>query len=306
MKKISIQSGDLPLQFGVDRGYGLIAEAGIEGIDWNVDHGIKPSKILDLEYLGNCLFEKSLDEILSYYKPSLKAIRREGLAFCQAHAIFPPHVYGHPEVVDWSVEMNKRTIELMEAVGCPCLVIHGVNRVSDMTEEETEALNMRFYGPLADFLRDKKTTVCLENLYVYKDGLYLDGCCAEADMAVRYIDRLNERAGRPDAFGFCVDTGHLNLLGKDPVAFVRMLGKRIRALHLHDNPGNSDAHVAPLTGGFEWKGFLAALKEVGYSGDLNFEVFMQTNRAFNQDPDLVLPWLKLIRAEGESFRKSIF
>ena len=306
MKKISMQTGDLPLQFGIDKGYALIAEAGFEGIDWSLDHGIKPSMIRDLNYRGNCLFDKSLDEVMTYYEPSLKAIRREGLAFSQAHAIFPSYIYGHPEIIDWAVEMHKRTIELVEAVDCPHLVIHSVCRVQDMTDEETETLNMRLYMPLADFLRDRKTTVCLEDLFIVENGQYKPGCCVDPAQAVRYIDRLNERAGRPDAFGFCLDTGHLLLLKQDPVAFVHTLGKRITALHLHDNPGNSDAHLAPLTGAFDWNGFLAALKDVGYSGDLSFETFMQTNKAFDVDPDLVLPWLKLIRAEGECFRKKVF
>jgi sugar phosphate isomerase/epimerase len=47
-------------------------------------------------------------------------------------------------------------------------------------------------------------------------------------------------------FGILLDTGHLNVsaatLGFDRDEFVRRLGPRIRAFHLHDNDGSADRH----------------------------------------------------------------
>lgn len=39
--------------------------------------------------------------------------------------------------------------------------------------------------------------------------------CSDIPEACVYIDKLNEIAGEK-LFGFCLDTGHLNLLGLDP------------------------------------------------------------------------------------------
>ena len=300
MMKLSMQSGDLPLQFGVERGYALIREAGFDGIDWSLDHAISPSTVRKLDYKGNCLFEKSLDELLEYYAPSLRAIRENGLSICQAHSFFPSFVEGHEELIDWSVQMHMRGLEFCEATGVPYFVIHGI-----ATEENArERLNMRLYEPLAIFLRDKKTVICLENLFINVNGKLCGGPCSDPLECVDYIDRLNAIAGRK-AFSLCLDTGHLNLYGTDPVHFVETVGNRIGALHIHDNPGYADWHMAPLTGTFPWKAWADAMHTVGYSGDLSFETFAQTNRVFDLDPDLVLPWLKMIRKTGESIRKLI-
>ncbi|MBO2515901.1 MAG: hypothetical protein CW338_01305 [Clostridiales bacterium] len=298
--KLSMQSGDLPLQFGVERGYALIREAGFDGIDWSLDHAISPSKIRSLDHKGNCLFERSLDELLEYYAPSLKAIRENGLSICLAHSFFPSYVEDHEELIDWSVQMHMRGLEFCEAAGVPYFVIHGISA----DEGSKERLNMRLYGPLAEFLRDKKTVVCLENLFVNVDGHIYEGPCGDPSEGADYIDRLNKLAGRK-AFAFCLDTGHLNLYGKDAARFVETLGNRIGALHIHDNPGTGDWHMAPLTGSFPWKDWANAMRAAGYSGDLSFETFAQTNRVFALDPDLVLPWLTMIRKTGESLRKLI-
>ncbi|MDO5435044.1 MAG: sugar phosphate isomerase/epimerase [Clostridia bacterium] len=298
--KLSMQSGDLPLQFGVQRGYALIREAGFEGIDWSLDHAIHPSKIRNLEYKGSCLFERSLDELLEYYEPSLKAIRENELSICLAHSFFPSYTDGHEELIDWSVQMHMRGIEFCEVTGVPYFVIHGIAADS----KSGERLNTRLYGPLAEFLRDRKTVVCLENLFVNVDGHMREGHCGDPSEAVQTIDRLNAIAGRK-AFALCLDTGHLNLYGKDAVRYVETVGSRIAALHIHDNPGFADWHMAPLTGSFHWKEWTDAMRAIGYNGDLSFETFAQTNRVYDLDPDLVLPWLTMIRKTGESIRKLI-
>ena len=98
------------------------------------------------------------------------------------------------------------------------------------------------------------------------------------------IDELNAYAGE-ELFGFCFDVGHANILGKNLYQAVLTMGKRLKILHIHDNDGVSDLHTMPYTfarswfgSSTDWDSFLKGLREIGYEGVLNFEVFrcMQT------------------------------
>ena len=305
--RICIQSGDLPEQFGIGRCYEMIAEAGFEAIDWNLDHALPSVRVKNLEFPGKCIFEKSLDEVMEYYKDELAAIRRSGLAISQAHAVFPSYIPGHPELLEYTVGLHKRTVEFCAAVGCERLVIHNTS-LSDADEENTpesiEALNMYQFSSLIPMLKDNNVTVCLETLFTRRGKDFVEGTCSDPHEAVSCIDRLNELAGR-EAFGLCVDVGHLNLLRKEFRTFMPIVGKRVKALHIHDNGAYDDSHLAPFTGNVNWKHFVQSLRDIGYRGDLDFETFSQTTRAFNFDPELVMPWLQLICSTGKSFRRKI-
>jgi sugar phosphate isomerase/epimerase len=117
------------------------------------------------------------------------------------------------------------------------------------------------------------------------------------------IDRYNAIAGK-ECFGLCLDTGHLNLLKLDMRWYIPILGKRIKAVHIHDNDGMADRHKAPYTGTLVWKDFYSALKEIEYNGDLNFETYHQTSTG-DTDEELILPWLELICKIGRYFKKKI-
>ena len=118
------------------------------------------------------------------------------------------------------------------------------------------------------------------------------------------IDTLNGMAGR-EVFGLCLDSGHLNLIRRDPRRYVAVLGRRIKATHLHDNNGFTDEHIVPFSGTMNWKHLCQALHDAGYSGDLSFETFLQTEHVLRFDEELLLPWLKLIHTCGEAFAKTV-
>ena len=117
------------------------------------------------------------------------------------------------------------------------------------------------------------------------------------------IDRYNSLAGK-ECFGLCLDTGHLNLLNLDMRWYIPILGKRIKALHIHDNDGIVDRHKAPYTGTLVWKDFYTALRDIGFDGDLSFETFRQPSKT-EVDEELIVPWLELIYKIGQHFKRKI-
>ena len=62
--------------------------------------------------------------------------------------------------------------------------------------------------------------------------------------------------------GFCLDTGHLTAFGKtDLVTWLETLGPYLHQLHLHDNYGNDDAHLALGRGIIDFEVIFTYLKK---------------------------------------------
>ena len=304
--EISVQSGGIVDRIGAENCYASIKAAGFTAIDWNIDHALSSKDIKGLTYAGKSVFERSLQEVIDYHASELNAIRKHGLAITQAHAPFPAYVPGHPEVLEYMIHVYENCIRLCHYAGCKNLVIHGISlEESDQinTPETIAALNLHLYESLIPTLLECDVTVCLENLFTRRPAP-TEGACSDPHEAVLLIDALNEKAGR-EVFGFCLDVGHLQLLNKNFRTYIPILGKRIKALHLHDNDGQDDLHLAPMTGIVNWAVLCDCLKEIGYDGDISFETFMQVRIAQRFDDALLMPWLTLICKMGESFRNRI-
>ena len=304
--KICVQTGGLIDELGTENCYKTIAEAGFEGIDWNIDHALRPAVIHSGNARGTCIFEKDMDEILDYYEEELFHIRKNGLAISQAHAPSPPYVMGKPEVLDYMIEIYKKNVLFCHRVGCKNLVIHGFTAPRDSSYEfahEAMEINRKLYTSLIPELKQTDVTVCLENLFGGGGPTTVAGIGSDPYEASRMIDEYNAEAGK-ECFGFCLDIGHMNRLRQDPMRVIPVLGKRLKALHIHDNAGELDQHKAPYTGTVNWKGFYTALREIGYKGDLSFETFNQV-RLGEDAAELTEPWLNLIGIIGKHFRAKI-
>lgn len=304
--EISVQSGGIIELIGKEKCYAAIAQAGFTAIDWNIDQALPGSMIRNLDYKGKNIFERPLEEVIGYFSEELAVIRKHGLSITQAHSPFPAYIPGHPEVLEDMIAVYQRCIELCDYAGCKNLIVHGIslsNSDSENTPEDIERMNWHLYESLIPTLLKCKVTVCLENLFTWGPDA-LEGCCSDAHEAVKFVDGLNAKAGR-EVFGLCLDTGHLLLLGKNFRTYIPVVGKRIKALHIHDNDGRKDCHLAPLTGKINWRMFCDALRQIGYDGDLSFETFQQSIAALTVDEDLLMPWMNLIHSTGEVFRKKI-
>ncbi|MBR2353580.1 MAG: sugar phosphate isomerase/epimerase [Clostridia bacterium] len=305
--KLSVQNGNLNAQFGHEQAYRMIREAGFDAIDWNLDHALTKAMLASATELRNlCIFEKELPEIHAYYAEELEIIRKNGLTFAQCHAPFPPYLPGRPDVLEYSIGIYRRLIEFCQEIGCFKVVIHGITKTLDNkvdSQEDIDRMNRHMYESLIDTLKKTDVTVCLENLFCsYNDVRYM-GVCSDPHEAAEEIDRLNALAGKT-CFGLCLDTGHLQLGHMRFHRFIPILGKRIVALHIHDNDAIHDRHMAPYTGTILWDEFYEELRKIGYDQDLSFETFRQVDRSVIA-PELAPVFLKLIADVGAFFRKKI-
>ena len=63
------------------------------------------------------------------------------------------------------------------------------------------------------------------------------------------------------------------MISPDQGGFIRAAAGRLRALHIDDNEGRTDQHLAPFASGtVPWAETMAALREIGYDGLFNLEL----------------------------------
>ncbi len=303
--EISIQTDGLLEHGEPDEMYRLVREIGFDGVDWSLYQAWDREKVKKRK-LEHCIFEDSMEEIFAHYREELDAIRGNGLRIVQAHAPFPLYVKNFPEFNEYAAKICRQCLRFCGEVGVKYLVVHGISlEIGDETQnpDTIRRMNLELYESMIPILRQNEVTVCLENLFTGYEGCAVEGVCSDPTEAIEYIDYLNNRAGKK-CFALCLDTGHLNVLGKSQKLYIQKLGSRIRALHLHDNNGVKDQHFAPYAGTIRWDDVVDGLREIGYAGTLNFETFKQLTRP-GTDREIAAAWLRMIYEVGEVFRSRI-
>lgn len=78
--------------------------------------------------------------------------------------------------------------------------------------------------------------------------------------------------------GFCLDVGHVNCFGKgDPIEWIKVMGPRLKHLHLHQNDGSADQHKPLTEGPINIQGVVETALE--YSVNPNFSVEVEADPA---------------------------
>ena len=64
-----------------------------------------------------------------------------------------------------------------------------------------------------------------------------------------------------DKVKICLDTGHINIFGKErePLPWARALGKRLGMIHLNSNFGDADSHLSHTCGSQDYDGLFRAI-----------------------------------------------
>jgi len=298
MFKIGVQTYGIEEHFGVDGAYRVVREAGFDAVDVNLDHFLTDSQIRNQEHVP--IFNAEGEELLAYFKPWKDAAEKYGIDNYQTHAPFPCYV-AEPSngYNDYLLEVLKKTIAGCAYIGCRRLIIHpfflGYNQQLDPQAEWD--LNIQRYSQLIPAAKEHGVIICLENMFTSFRAKRYSAVCSDITLACRYIDTLNEIAGER-VFAFCLDTGHLLLLGKDIKNAIIELGDRIECFHVHDNNGAEDQHMPPYTGKLDWDRMVEGLKAIGFNKTLSFETY---NILTYIDHELVVSILRFIADCGHRF-----
>lgn len=169
---------------------------------------------------------------------------------------------------DTALEELFKWIDMYEEIGIKNMVLHCDNLTeTNLGREEKIEKNIEKLQILAEYIKNKEITVCLENLRPHSPE--------ETELVDRSADDLLyiiERIGS-SRFGICLDTGHLNLTDKNQREFILKAGDKLKALHIADNDGNTDQHLMPFNRGtVDFPEIIKALKEIKYNGIFNLEI----------------------------------
>ena len=187
-----------------------------------------------------------------------------GIKCNQSHAPFPSAKKGNEEYNEYIFPYLLRAIEVSGILGATTCVIHPCN---DYTAEENAVL----YGRLKECAEKSGVIICTENMFNWnrETGRAGFAACATAKDFCDHLALLDK-----NVFGACLDLGHGDLMGDtvSTVELIHALGDRLIALHVHENDKRSDQHVLPYAYRRDsYDKIIAALREIGYKGDVTFE-----------------------------------
>lgn len=252
--KISTEIGSAAKIIGDERAVEYTAKAGFDAWDFsmfdmvNYDWSTGKAEITNHPLnTGN----------YASYARKLKQIGLDNGIVCnQSHAPFP---LCSKEIRS----MMKRAIECTAEAGGKICIIHPDN---DKSAEE----NAEMYMELLPFAKSCGVKIAAENMWYWnheKDEACF-AACSTPESFNAHLDAVND-----DYFVACLDIGHAEMRGLNTsaVEMIKALGKRLCALHIHDNDRWHDSHQIPFSMDIDFEKVVAALREIKYNGYFTLE-----------------------------------
>lgn len=200
-----------------------------------------------------------------------EAAAARDIHFCQAHAPDGnPHDAG--ETFDVFLATTLRAIEACARLAIPNIITHqqdiggypsAVNRKLNLQK------NREFFERLFPVMEKTGVCVLLENSCdkhaptPAHNRRNFPSTAAELLELVAFIDHPQIQV--------CWDTGHANIQGVDQYQSLVELGPALQAVHIADNYGDVDSHVAPFQGTTNMDAVMQGLLDNGYQGYFTFE-----------------------------------
>ena len=268
---LGISSNGVTSKLGYDAGFALIRKCGFDAVDISLESYGKKDSTDDI-------YRTSEDQFTEYFENIRNLAGKYDLVISQTHGRCTTYTPDEKqqEYARWVSERDLKATSILGAPGC---VIHQIasgkwpDNYAD--DDFMHAKNKSFFDWLAPYAEAYNVLFSLETFgRATLRGERIADHWADIRLLRDQFDMLDTQNK-----AICVDTGHTNEAMPfgmpSPAEAIRMLGDRVKFLHLHDNNGTYDQHLPPLMGGLGsvyWPDVFDALDEIGYTGVYNFEL----------------------------------
>lgn len=195
-----------------------------------------------------------------------EAAAKLGFTFVQAHS--PNYNPLDPDADhEAGMKATLRSIEACGYLGIPTLVVHSGMRPGLTYPEGREGFfreNTEYYRKLMPAAEKYGVNILIEN-------------SAEENMGGKYFlmtgQEMADFAAQFDhpLLNCCWDIGHANMRGSDQYQDILAMGTKLKAVHIQDNFGTYDEHIAPFIGTVDMDAVVQGLLAVNYQGYFTFE-----------------------------------
>ncbi len=165
-----------------------------------------------------------------------------------------PAISLHTRLGQYNEEALKGEIDMCAYLGGQIVVVH--EETIGVDETTTDFSHVR---ELARYAQQKGVILALEN--------------GRLELLRKVIDEVDILS--PDGgLGICIDVGHANLrkFGHSVERYLDEFREKLVHLHLADNFGQKDDHLAPGEGTIDWKMVLSKLREFDFKGFCTLEI----------------------------------
>ena len=252
--KISTEINSAAVTVGEQKAVEYVAKAGFDAWDFSM------FRMIRYDWQKQFLLENDHPLAQSNYLAFARELKKIGedcgIHCNQSHAPFPSHLPG-------MMTYLKRAIECTAEAGGKTCIIHPCNR-------ENAEYNRDMYLELLPFAKECGVKIATENMFCWdteKDMCTFAACMSPEDFNA-HLDAVND-----EYFTACLDIGHAEMIGTgtSAVEMIHALGKRLTALHIHDNDKRHDLHAIPFSMNIDFEAVVKALREINYSGYFTLE-----------------------------------
>ena len=198
-----------------------------------------------------------------------------GLRFCQMHALDQNYARGEA-YAQYISRASEKTFLAAQILGVRDAAIHPILSAPERRDfDHCIADNVAYFSKLAVTAGKYGLRLAIENMLSKRhfDGTEEWRFCTSWQAHRALVSALDF-----ENVGYCFDVGHANYTGTDPYDVPVAMGKRLFAIHVHDNDTFSDQHLLPYQGTIDFNRFTQGLADAGYAGNMTMEVINAANR----------------------------